>query len=120
MDTTDKNIKKAFSTYTKSFDVDLEESIMDRISVQKNYGAELFRSRKRVKVGTVFSALFLIGYFLLTYFDTLPRINGQMKVIDVYLPAIFASMLIMVMYFLLNYIFTSSKNEMDNLVLPEQ
>ncbi len=112
MDTTENNIKEAFSTYTKSFDIDLEESIMDKISAKKNYSTELLQSRKRVKTGIVLSTLFLIGYFLFTYFDTLPRITNQMDEIDVYLPAIFAAVLIMIMYFLMSYIITSSRNKL--------
>lgn len=112
MDTTDKNIKKIFSTYTKNFDIDLEESIMDKINVEKNYNAELSQSRKRIKIGMILSTLFLMIYFVLTYFDTLPRITERMETIDVYLPTIFAALIILVMYLLSTYSLSSSKNKL--------
>lgn len=113
MDTTDKNIKEAFSTYTKSFDIDLEESIMDKVNVEKNYSTEILQARKGIKKGIVSSTLFLTGYFLLTYFDTIPRITKQTEEIDVYLPAMFAALLIVIMYFLLSYGISSTRNKLS-------
>ena len=120
MDTTDKNIKKMFSTYTKSFDVDLEESIMEKIDVEKNHNAALSQSRKRIKKGIIINAIFLIAYFVLTYFDTLPRIKPEMKILDVYLPSIFTAMLVLIMYLLFTFSHTSSKNGIDNLFHTEK
>lgn len=112
MDTMDRNIKKIFSTYTKTVDVDLEESIMDSIAIDKNFKIELQQSRKMIKIGMALSALFSIGYFILTYLDTLPQINNNMKLIDIYLPTMFAALLIIVMFFLMTYSLTSSKNKL--------
>ncbi len=113
MDTSDKSLKRLFSTYKESNNLDMEDSIMDRIKVEKNYSAELIRSRKRIKTGMILSALFLIGYFGLTYFDTFPRANSQMERIDAYLPAIFSALLVVIMYLLSLYGFASSKNQME-------
>ena len=120
MDSIDKNIKKIFSTYNKSFDVDLEESIMDKINVEKNYTAELSKSRKRIKIGVIISTIFLISYFGLTYLDTLPKVNRQMNMSEVYLPAICSPMLVLIMYFLFTFSYTSSKNRPDNLFFTEK
>lgn len=120
MDTTDKNIKKAFSTYTKTFDIDLEESIMDKINVEKNYNTELSRSRKRIKTGIFISTIFLIAFFLFTYFDTLPGLNHQMNTLDIYLPTIFTGLLVLIMYFLFTFSYAPSNNELDNLFLTKK
>lgn len=114
MDTSDKNIKKVFSTYTKSFDVDLEESIMDRIKLEKSYSAELIQSRKRIKTGMILSALFLIVYFALTYFDTLPQIDERMEMKNNYLPSIFTGFLVVIMYLLSTYSFAYSKEKIED------
>ncbi len=100
MDTSDKNIEKVFTTYSEQYEIDLEDLIMDKLSIEKNYNPEIFKSKRRTKIGIILSAVFLFAYFVLTYFDTLPKIDHQMNNLDVYMPTIFMGMMVLIMYLL--------------------
>ena len=114
MDSTDKNIKKIFSTYTESKSIDLEESVMDSIPLEKNHEAELQQSRKRIKTGMALNVLFLIGYFIFTYLTTFNQINDSIKLVDLYYPTIFTIIVIVIMYFLAIYGLSTLKSKLFN------
>lgn len=98
MDKLDKNIKKVFSTYVTKQETDLEESILERLTVERDYTVELLQSRRKIKIGMIISVILLVAYFVLTYLNILSKANYQMGILDIYSSSTFTALMIFVTY----------------------
>jgi uncharacterized membrane protein (DUF485 family) len=116
MDITDQNIKKIFSTYEEKYSVDpeLEDSVMEKISIRKNYNAILLQSKRKAKMGIVISFLFFIVYIITTYYDLLNLDNSRPHVLNTYFLSISTVLVAFVLYIELVFSFSGSDTGVRN------
>ncbi|WP_257670870.1 hypothetical protein [Parapedobacter tibetensis] len=114
MDTTDKNIKKVLSNYDYHFKLNIEDSIMDQIKIQKEYNIELSKARKNAKTGILLSVFFLIVYTIMIYLDFFNSMLGQMDFINMFVPSIFMFLLLIVIFIILTFGMSFLGTEVEN------
>jgi hypothetical protein len=121
MDITDQNIKKILSTYKEKYSVDpeLEDSVMGKISIQKNYNAILLQSKRKAKIGMAISVLFFIFYIITTYYDLLNMDNSRPHVLNTYFFSISTALVAFVLYIELVFSFSVWRARAQNKVFTE-
>lgn len=105
MNETEKNIRKLLidNEEIKGIDVNLEDSIMNKINSRTDYDTVLIKTKYKAKIGIISSLILLVIYSIATYVELLTTSYSSQFNLTNFYPAIFTALVVIVVYVEMTY-----------------